>query len=131
MPDPDSQLENISEDQRAEMQKVLSEADRLAAEVEAEVMAEQSIGAMPSIDELTPEMLENMDPAQLQAIIRNMQAAEGPTRKAQSHYTRKQTSKAVRKNKRTAQKAARAITRNNGGGRTVSKLSLRGSARSR
>lgn len=99
---------------------VLAEADRLAAEAEAEL--QQNIGDMDvvGIDQLTPEMLENMDPAQLQSLMAQMAAAR-PSRREQSYYTRKRTPKAVKRQRRLAQKAARKVSIRNGAGRTISR----------
>ena len=119
MPDPSEPSPSITPD----IDKILEEADRLAAETVAEAEA----GALPTLDEITPEMLENMDPAQLQAIIREMQGNQ-KERPPQSHFTRKQHSKAYKKAKRKRQKVARAITRNTGGGRTTP-LRTRGASR--
>ena len=99
-------------------EEILAEADRLAAEVEAELAGNiGSMSALPDGLELTPEMLENMDPAQLQAFMAQFGQ---PKKLPRSHYSRKQTNKAQRKKKRDAQKRARAITRRAGWGRTIS-----------
>lgn len=101
-------------------EEILAEADRLAAEVEAELAGNiGNMSALPEGLELTPEMLENMDPAQLQAFM----AQFGQKKKMpRSVYCRKQTTKAQRKKKRNAQKRARAITRRAGCGRTISSM---------
>lgn len=105
--------------------ELLAEADRLATEVEADLAKgqfdETDIGSMKEMPDLTPEMMENMDPAMLQAMMARM--AEERLRfqrKPQSFYTRKQTTKSQRKAKRVAQKAARAISNRNGNGKSIS-----------
>ena len=95
---------------------ILAEADRLAAEFEAELNSSappDTIG-----DGITPEMLENMDPAQLQQFLAQF---EQKKRKSQAFYTRKQTTKTFRKKQRIAQERARVVSRKNGGGKTISR----------
>ena len=134
MPDPSNP--EMTEEQAELLNKQLEEADRIAAEVEAEVAMEMTIGgasssspspSTPSIDEITPEMLENMDPAQLQAIIRQMQGAQ-KERPSQSSFTKKKLSKDKRKQKRKMQSNARKITMKNGGGKTTT-IRSRGASR--
>lgn len=99
--------------------ELLAEADRLAAEVEAEVAG--NIGNDSEIPELTPEMIEQMDPAQLQAFIAEMAKRRGKfVRKPQAFYTRKQPTKAALREKGRAQKKARRISSNNGNGKSIS-----------
>ena len=99
-------------------EEILAEADRLAAEVEAELAGNiGNMSALPEGLELTPEMLENMDPVQLQQFLAQFGQ---PKKLPRSHYSRKQTTKAQRKKKRDSQKRARAVTRRAGWGRTIS-----------
>ena len=99
--------------------ELLAEADRLAAEVEAEFAG--NIGSNAEIPELTPEMIENMDPAQLQAFIARMAAQrEKFARKPQAFYTRKQPIKAVQRAKGKAAKKARRISSKGGSGKSIS-----------
>lgn len=107
----------MNEDKPKTEAELLEEADRLAAEVEAEL--QQNIGdfeALAGLDGIPPELLEQLTPEQLQELIA-MQAAQ--QRKPQSYYTRKQTKKADRKKKRKAQARARRITSKKGWGRTI------------
>lgn len=101
---------------------ILNEADRLAAEVEAEIAQMGNIGALgelEGLDQIPPELLENLTPEQILELI----AAQAQQRKKpRSYYTRNRGgTKAQRKKKRDAQKRARAITRKKGWGRTISK----------
>ena len=99
--------------------ELLAEADRLAAEVEAEFAG--NIGINAEIPELTPEMIEGLDPAQLQALI--AQLAEQKlkfVRKPQAFYTRKQPLKATQRAKNRAAKKARRISSLNGSGKSIS-----------
>lgn len=110
--------------------ELLAEADRLAAEVEADLAKgqfdETDIGSMEDMPELTPEMMENMDPAMLQAMMARMAEQRLQfQRKPQAFYTRKQTTKSQRKTKRVAQKAARAISSRNGNGKSISSAKRR------
>lgn len=99
-------------------QELLAEADRLAAEVEAEFA--DNIGNNAEVPELTPEMIENMDPAQLQAFIARMaQEKEKFVRKPQAFYTRKQPSKSTQRAKGKAAKKARRISSINGNGKSI------------
>ena len=99
--------------------ELLAEADRLAAEVEAEFAG--NIGSNAEIPELTPEMIENMDPAQLQALIARMAEQRNKfERQPQAFYTRKQPLKAVQRAKGKAQKKARRISSKNGSGKSIS-----------
>jgi hypothetical protein len=99
--------------------ELLAEADRLAAEVEAEFAG--NIGSNAEIPELTPEMIENMDPAQLQALIARMAEQRNKfERLPQAFYTRKQPLKAVQRAKGKAQKKARRISSKNGSGKSIS-----------
>ncbi len=94
---------------------LLAEADRLAAEVEAD------IGSMGEVPELTPEVLENMDPAQLQLLMAQLAEQQKKfKRKPQAFYTRKQTTAPERKKKRVASAAARLISSRNGNGKSMS-----------
>ena len=98
------------------LQKKLAEADQRSAEL----MREMTIGEI--IDGgMTPEMLENLDPVQLQNMLREMDKASGRKRHPQSFYTRKQPTKAARRSKAKAQRKARQITSRTGGGRTISR----------
>ena len=111
--DPNVEKELLKE------KELFAEADRLAAEVEAEFAG--NIGSDAEIPELTPEMIENMDPAQLQAFIARMaQQRQKFERKPQAYYTRKQPIKAVQRTKGKAQKKARLISSNNGSGKSIS-----------
>ena len=99
--------------------ELLDEADRLAAEVEAEFAG--NIGSDAEVPELTPEMIEQMDPAQLQAFIARMAAQRGKfVRKPQAFYTRKQPLKAVQRAKGKAAKKARRISSKSGNGKSIS-----------
>ncbi len=104
-------------------EELLKEADRLAAEVEAELAEgklSDNIGDMNEVPELTPEMMENMDPALLQEFLARMaQQRAGAARRPQAYYTRKQPNKAERKKKRLAQKKARRISTINGSGKSI------------
>lgn len=103
--------------------ELLEEADRLAAEVEADLAEgkfDNTIGNMGEMPDLTPEMMENMDPAMLQEFMTRLAQQRAQfQRKPQACYTRKQTTKAGRKAKRVAQKKARAISSRNGNGKCV------------
>ena len=108
----------MEENKTQSEEELLAEAERLAAEVEAELAGNiGDMSALPEGLELTPEMLENMDPVQLQQFLAQFGQ---PKKLPQSHYSRKQTTKAQRKKKRNDQKRARAITRRAGCGRTIS-----------
>jgi hypothetical protein len=103
-------------------EELLKEADRLASEVEAELAKGKfdDIGSMEELPELTPEMMENMDPALLQEFLARMaQQRLGHERREQAYYTRKQTNKAGRKKKRLVQKKARRISTINGSGKSI------------
>jgi hypothetical protein len=108
-------------------EEIILSADKMSAETLAEFEELEAIGNNTPLDEITPDMLKDMDPAQLQAIIRQMQG-ESPTSHPRSFYTRVQSTKEERKAKRKAQRTARAITRQNGGGKLMAN---RGNARSR
>jgi hypothetical protein len=108
----------VEENKPQSEEELLAEADRLAAEVEAELAGNiGNMSALPEGLELTPEMLENMDPAQLQKFLSQFGQ---PKKLAQSHYTRKQSTKSQRKKRRDIQKRSRAATRRTGWGRTIS-----------
>ncbi len=103
-------------------EELLKEADRLAAEVEVELAKGKfdDIGSMEELPELTPEMMEKMDPALLQEFLTRLaQQKQGFERREQAYYTRKQTTKAVRKTKRIEQKKARRISVINGSGKSI------------
>jgi len=107
--------------------ELLAEADRLAAEVEAEFAG--NIGDNSEIPELTPEMIEQMDPAQLQAFIAEMERRRNKfARKPQAFYTRKQPVKATLRAKGKAQKKARRISSINGSGKSISSARRRKNA---
>lgn len=116
------------DDKNPDLEKdLLEEADRLAAEVEADIAAhkfDETINV--SGGEITPEMLENMDPAQLQAFIAAM--AQQKKRFYQSRFTRKSTPKNVRKMKRKAAKKARLISSRNGNGKCIPRAKRRKNA---
>lgn len=114
-------------------EELLKEADRLAAEVEADIAKgsfdETDIGDMGEIPELTPEMMEKMDPVQLQAFLAQLAEQRAKfQRKPQAFYTRKQTTKAGRKKKRVAQKKARRISTINGSGKSIPHVQRRKNA---
>lgn len=95
------------------LEKMLEEAKGASEETAAEF--EDTIGGG-----ISPEMLANMDPVQLQQLLAAMQGAGKPKR-ARSFYSRKQTARAVRISKRKAARAARKVTARTGGGRTISR----------
>ena len=111
-------------------EEILKEADRLAAEVEADLAKhkfDETIDAAGG--EITPDMLANMDPVQLQAMIAEMtEQRKRFERPPQSFFTRKQTTKPVRKAKRKAAKKARAISSRNGNGKSIPKVKRRKNA---
>ena len=112
-------------------EELLAEADRLAAEVEADVAAGEldNIGSMNEVPEITPEMLEGMDPVQLQALMAQLAEQQKKFKRLpQAFYTRKQTTAPERKKKRDAQKKARAISSRNGNGKSMSLARRRKSA---
>ena len=112
-------MEDNTENAELKEKELLAEADRLAAEVEAEFAG--NIGSDAEIPELTPEMIEQMDPVQLQAFIAKMaQQRAQYERKPQAFYTRKQPIKAVQRAKGKAAKKARLIASNNGNGKSIS-----------
>lgn len=98
-------------------EEILEEADRLAAEVESELQSNiGDFASMPELADIPPELLEQMTPEQ---VLELLAAQSKNKRKSQAHYTRKQTPRAVRNQRRRAQKKARKITVRNGGGRTT------------
>ena len=112
-------MEDNTENAELKEKELLAEADRLAAEVEAEFAG--NIGSDAEVPELTPAMIENMDPAQLQALMAQMaQQRNKFVRKPQAFYTRKQPLKAVQRAKGKAQKKARRISSKNGSGKSIS-----------
>lgn len=112
-------MEDNTENLELKEKELLAEADRLAAEVEAELAG--NIGSNAEVPELTPEMIEQMDPVQLQAFIARMaQQRAMYERKPQAFYTRKQPIKAVQRAKGKAAKKARLISSKNGGGKSIS-----------
>jgi len=110
-------------------EKLLEEADRLAAEVEADLAdgkLDETIDAAGGNMEITPEMLANMDPVQLQEMIAKMK--EQRERFQQAYYTRKQIPRDVRVAKRKAAKKARLISSRNGNGKCIPKSKRRKNA---
>ena len=120
-------MEDNTENFELKEKELLAEADRLAAEVEAEFAG--NIGNDSEIPELTPEMIENMDPAQLQAFIAKMEQQRNKfERKPQAFYTRKQPIKAVQRAKGKAAKKARRISAINGSGKSIPRVQRRKNA---
>ena len=113
-------------------EELLKEADRLAAEVEADLADhkfDDTIDEAGGTPELTPDMLANMDPVQLQQMIAKMaEQRKRYMRPPQSFFTRKQVPHAVRKQKRKAAKKARAITSRNGNGKCIPRKKRRKNA---